>query len=144
MFSVTDAALLAIEAHEGQVDKAGIPYIRHPERVALAVWKAGGTEEQEMAAWLHDAVEDTDATYRSLNDAGVPWDVLVIVKALTHLQGEPNVDYWKRIKARPPAVLVKLCDIHDNLTPARMFYLDSKTQNRLRIKYGNALIALSS
>ena len=135
--------MLAISLHGMQLDKAGRPYVEHPMRVATSVALSGGTPVQEMAAWLHDVLEDTDATVETLCSYDVPWQVIDIVEALTHLPNEPNVTYWNRIAETPYAVLVKLCDIYDNLNPARMCYLDEATQKRLRTKYGMALVSLS-
>lgn len=53
---------LASEAHAGQVDKGGAPYIEHPMRVALRC----DTELRRCAALLHDVLEDTDATEADL------------------------------------------------------------------------------
>ena len=143
-FTVDDASQIAYVWHDGQLDKGGKPYIQHPERVALSVFQAGGTEEQEMAAWLHDIIEDTDVTGEMLIAWSVPWDVLQMVHALTHQPNERNSIYYERIRGVPDAVLVKLCDIWDNLDPTRMCYFDDATQQRLRNKYGQALIALSA
>jgi len=51
------AIKIAIEAHSGQVDKGGNPYILHPFRVMLNV-----SDKAKVAAVLHDVVEDTDWT----------------------------------------------------------------------------------
>jgi (p)ppGpp synthase/HD superfamily hydrolase len=142
-FTVNDAAMLAYEFHDGQIDKAGKPYIQHPERVAYRVFRSGGTKEQEMAAWLHDVIEDTDASFRTLADRGASAHVLRMVGALTHRHNEPLETYWERIRAEPDAVLVKLCDVWDNLDPQRLCCLDVSAQQRIRNKYGRALIALS-
>jgi len=59
------AATLAEELHKGQKRKAsivpGVPYLSHLMEVAGMVQGAGGSEVAIAAAWLHDAVEDTDA-----------------------------------------------------------------------------------
>ena len=52
---VAAARALATKAHEGQTDKAGLPYITHPERVALRM----ESPELQVIGWLHDTVEDT-------------------------------------------------------------------------------------
>jgi (p)ppGpp synthase/HD superfamily hydrolase len=142
-FTVNDAAMLAYEFHDGQIDKGGKPYIQHPEQVAYKVFRSGGTKEQEMAAWLHDVVEDTEATFVGLAKRDVPAPVLAMVISLTHIRNEPLQTYWDRIRCKPDAVLVKLCDIWTNLDPQRLSYLSDDTQRRLRNKYGRALIALS-
>ncbi len=49
------ALALAANAHAGQEDKAGQPYILHPIRVMLNV----RTDEERTVALLHDVVEDT-------------------------------------------------------------------------------------
>ena len=35
-----------------------IPYVSHLLHVSALVWESGGTEDQAIAALLHDAVED--------------------------------------------------------------------------------------
>lgn len=62
------AARFAKEAHEGQVRKySGLPYIIHPARVAgRAALLAGASEAIVAAAYLHDAVEDTDVTFEQV------------------------------------------------------------------------------
>ena len=135
------ADAISSRGHAGQLDKSGEAYIEHPRQVAQLVERSGGTAEQFMAALLHDVVEDTDVTLADLDEFGA--DVLEMVDALTHRSGERNADYYGRIKRTPAAVLVKLCDIYDNLDPARLHDLDEATQARLRTKYGKALVALS-
>jgi len=48
------ARSIAIHAHAGQTDKAGMPYVDHPRRVAAAVAHLGW--EAEAAGWLHEAL----------------------------------------------------------------------------------------
>ena len=48
------AIKIAVEAHTGQVDKGGNPYILHPLRVMLSL----ETEEERIVGVLHDVVED--------------------------------------------------------------------------------------
>lgn len=134
---------LAHELHAGQLDKSGRPYISHPERVADMVRHSGGIWAQEQAAWLHDSIEDTDATAEFLRGRGVAGIVVEMVEVLTHPKGEPNWKYWDRIRMNEPCRLIKLCDIYDNLSPARSCYLDQETQTRLIIKYADALAALA-
>jgi (p)ppGpp synthase/HD superfamily hydrolase len=59
----SDAVDAAREWHSGQVRKGtNVPYIAHPLLVASLVLEDGGDEDEAIAALLHDAVEDTDAT----------------------------------------------------------------------------------
>ena len=48
------AIKIAVEAHTGQLDKGGNPYILHPLRVMLSL----NTEEERVVGVLHDVVED--------------------------------------------------------------------------------------
>ena len=55
----TEALSLAARAHEGQSRKGTpIPYITHPVAVAGLVAQFGGDEDQQIAALLHDVLED--------------------------------------------------------------------------------------
>lgn len=67
---IIKAARFAAEAHAGQTRKDGVtPYIVHPGRVAMAATlHSAGTPELVAAAWLHDTLEDTEATYADLLD----------------------------------------------------------------------------
>ena len=49
---VEAARRLAAQWHEGQLDKAGKPYITHPERVAGRL----SSPERQVVGWLHDTV----------------------------------------------------------------------------------------
>lgn len=53
---------ICTSAHAGQVDKAGMPYHLHPERVAARC----STDEEIIVALLHDTIEDTDVTAQYL------------------------------------------------------------------------------
>ena len=68
MATLERAIAIAAMAHEGQVDKAGMPYILHPLRMMLSV----DTPEACMAAVLHDVVEDTAVTLGAATGGGFP------------------------------------------------------------------------
>ena len=54
-----DALVWAAELHEDQARKGGtIPYVAHLIGVAAIVLEHGGSEDQAIAALLHDALED--------------------------------------------------------------------------------------
>jgi len=63
----TVAKLVASFWHTKQVRKyTGEPYINHPAEVVELVRSVPHTEAMLCAAWLHDVVEDTPATLRSI------------------------------------------------------------------------------
>lgn len=132
------AAAIAYQAHAGQVDKAGLEYITHPQRVASRV----STDTERAVAWLHDVVEDTGVT---LDDLRVHFDsdIVSAVDALTHRPHEPRVDYYSRVAVNPLARTVKLADIADNTDPVRLADLDAATRARLTEKYAKALRCLT-
>jgi (p)ppGpp synthase/HD superfamily hydrolase len=129
------AEAFARNAHEGQVDKAGEPYITHPERVAA---RLDGTTEK-VVAWLHDVVEDTDV---ELCDLPFPADVVAAVDAMTKRPGESLDDYISRVRANPIAIAVKYADVADNSSPERLERLDARTRERLERKYARTLALL--
>ncbi|MDQ3577844.1 MAG: HD domain-containing protein [Actinomycetota bacterium] len=140
MFTVDDAVRIARDAHAGQRDKSGQPYIGHPLRVMGRV--VG--EHERMTAVLHDVVEDTAVSIADLVAAGCPAEVVAAVRAISKVPGEPQADYLTRVAADPIARAVKFADIADNLSPARLARLDEPTQARLKAKYANALRLLTS
>lgn len=134
---VARARTLAMEAHAGQVDKAGHPYIGHVGRVAAAV---RGDDEAEVVAWLHDVVEDCPAFAGQVR--AFPAPLQDAVRLLSRTSAADSDAYYARISADPLALKVKLADIADNADEARLASLDAATAERLRDKYRRALAAL--
>ena len=116
MPTIERAIETAATAHAGQRDKAGQPYIFHPLRVMLRV---DGAHEQ-MAAVLHDVVEDTSVTLDNLAQEGFPSEVLRAIAALTKLPGETRLEAAARAAADPVARKVKLADNAENMDLSRI------------------------
>lgn len=112
---LTNKALrFAYNAHHGQLDYNGIPYIFHPLHLAEAM----DDEISCCAALLHDVVEDTAVTMEQLEQE-FPAEVISVLKLLTHEEGVPYFDYVRAIKNNPIAVKVKLADIAHNSDQTR-------------------------
>jgi len=80
--TLADAIRLAEFAHFSQVDKAGLPYIKHPMRVLEKVQSQGALPYVQMAAVLHDVTEDTKITTDTLLTMGFPESAVNIVRLL--------------------------------------------------------------
>lgn len=121
--TVERARELAMRLHAGQHDRNGVPYIKHPEAVAAYVrqrW-ADATDQELAAAWLHDALEDTDATPESLLAAGIALETVAIVREVTR-PAHLTYHQWIAILADQgsrSALRVKLGDNEHNSDPAR-------------------------
>lgn len=106
------AILLAIEAHEGQLDtNNGRPYIEHPFRVM----NAGQTLPEKIVGILHDVVEDTPWTLEKLKNEGFSREIIDGVDAMTRRDNEDYDEYLVRVAKNPIAVRVKLNDLTDNM-----------------------------
>lgn len=143
MSVVATARSIATEAHAGQTDKTGHPYIGHPARVASRTASAGGGELAVATAWLHDVLEDTAVTAGDLLEAGIPGDVVRAVEALSKRDGEAPEAYFERVNAHRLAICVKHADLDDNTDPARVSQLDAPTRERLAGKYARARALLA-
>lgn len=113
------ALVFAYNAHHGQLDYNGIPFIFHPLHLAEQM----DDEISCCAAILHDVVEDTDCTMEDLQKE-FPKEVVEVVALLTHEDSAEycNTDYWdyiRRIKVHPIAKKVKLADIAHNSDQSR-------------------------
>lgn len=112
---LTNKALkIAYNAHHGQVDYNGIPYIFHPIHLAEQM----EDEVSCCAALLHDVAEDTDVTLEDLAEEFPP-EVIAVLRLLTHGKDVPYFDYVKAIRANPTAVKVKLADLDHNSDQTR-------------------------
>ena len=122
------AIAIAAEAHAGQKDRAGAPYILHPIRLMIQM----DSENVMMAAVLHDVVENSVWTLDDLRKEGYSNEVLNAVDSLTHRdkEGEDYWDYIQRAKSDPIAIKVKLADLEDNLNPDRLNEVTEKDEKR--------------
>lgn len=121
------AIAIAAIAHEGQVDKAGAPYILHP----LRVMAAQTTNEARTVAVLHDVVEDTGVTLGELRDqAHFPEPILQALELVTRRSEDSYEDFIERCAFDPIARAVKLADLEDNLNALRLMDFDAKAAER--------------
>ena len=134
MSTLERAIALAAEAHAGQRDKAGEPYILHPLRVMLAV----NTPEEQMTGVLHDVVEDTSITLDRLRAEGFPETVVEAVDALTRRDGEDYFDFARRAGSNLISRPVKLADLRDNLNLSRIPAPTQRDHDRIA-RYEKAL-----
>src|SRR2546426_247378 len=108
--TLEDAILLAAQAHLGQRDKNGQPYILHPLRVMLRL----DTEAAKIVGVLHDVIEDTKYTRADLQKMGYSDEILQALDGVTKRAGESYEAFVLRAKANPISKQVKLADLEDN------------------------------
>ena len=86
----------ALRKHYGQTRYGGEPYFSHPLYVASKIdrenWQA------RAVAFLHDVIEDTDATYTDLFELRLPRYIISAVEALTRKSGEEYDVYIEKEK----------------------------------------------
>ena len=126
---------IAYNAHHGQLDKSGAPYIFHPIHLAEQM----ENEASCCAALLHDVVEDTNITLEDLRK-DFPEVIVEAVRLLTHEKGVPDVEYLTAIKANPIALKVKLADNAHNADQTRCCGIEVSEEKkaRWRVKYARA------
>tara|TARA_B100000686_G_scaffold334713_1_gene402336 strand:+ start:216 stop:824 length:609 start_codon:yes stop_codon:yes gene_type:complete len=119
-----EALLLATKLHQGQLRKGTqTPYITHLIGVAAIVGDVGGSEDQVIAALLHDAVEDQIEHNPTLPDTireQFGEDVIAMVLACSDTSTHPKPPWQERKEAyiahieqadmEDPALLVSLAD----------------------------------
>ncbi len=98
-----EALLWAAQLHRCQSRKGKpVPYISHLIAVSGLVWEDGGSEDQAIAALLHDAIEDADQTHGSIAErfgvevADIVRDCTDTAEGLTGVVKEP----WRLRKTR--------------------------------------------
>lgn len=137
--SLVERALAqALNAHAGQRDKAGKPYILHPLRIMAKM----DDPISQAAALLHDVLEDSETTTADLEADGFPAEVIEAVVALTRRPGESYVAFIERIRLNALARRIKLADIEDNLSVLRLPHLEQPDLCRIE-KYHRAWHRLS-
>ena len=140
MSQLEKAITVALQAHEGVLDKSGKPYILHPLRLMMQM----DTEEAQITAVLHDVVEDSDITLEELAEQGFSSSILEALALLTHdKESVPYAEYIAGINGNAMARQVKLADLEHNMDTRRLQApLSERDLGRLK-KYRLAWDALS-
>ena len=148
------AIKIAVEAHTGQVDKGGNPYILHPLRVMLSL----NTEEERIVGVLHDVVEDCKGwSWERLKEQGCSDKLIEALKSVSKTLEEEKqfkemddpdekmehyLQFIQRAKTNKIGRNVKAADIRDNLDISRIDDITDSDINRLN-RYKKALSILT-
>ena len=148
------AIKIAVEAHTGQVDKGGNPYILHPLRVMLSL----DSEDERIVGVLHDVVEDCEGwTWERLKDQGCSDEIIEALKSVSKTLEEEKqfkemddpdekmehyLQFIQRAKTNKTGRNVKAADIRDNLDISRIDDITDSDINRLN-RYKKALSILT-
>lgn len=131
------AMKIAYDAHHGQTDKSGVPYIFHPIHLAEQM----EDENTTCVALLHDVVEDTNVTFKEL-EAQFPKEITEAIRLMTHEEGVDYFDYVRRLKSNPIARAVKLADLAHNSDQSRLedvaVMISEEKRNAMKEKYRKA------
>ena len=128
------AILFAFDAHRGQYDKSGLPYITHPLHVAESM----ESEDECVVALLHDVLEDTDITVEDLTRIGISDRQIAALKLLCHDDSVPYLEYVQSIRVDQIARKVKLADLHHNSDLTRLNVITTQDIERVE-KYKQAI-----
>jgi len=130
---------ICYRAHEGQLDKGGMPYVFHPLHVAEQM----EDEYSTCVALLHDTVEDGGIELSELSEADFPEEIVKTVDALTRREDEPYMEYIERLKGNSLAVKVKLADLSHNSDMSRLNIITRWDMER-KEKYEKAIAILKN
>lgn len=121
--------VLATNAHAGQFDKGGKPYILHPLRVMAFL----GTDDEELQciALGHDVIEDTGITYKDLADADMTVRIIEGIRPLTKVPGQTYDEYKAGVMRNRDSIRVKMADIRDNTDVTRIKGVTEKDLARM-------------
>ncbi len=137
MNNLEKAIKIAIEAHAGQVDKAGKTYVLHPLRLMVQM----SSIEQQIVAVLHDVIEDSKYTFDDLEKEGFDEKIISALQALTKKNGEDYDNFIMRVMQNKLATIVKIADLKDNSNLNRIPNPTEKDLERVE-KYIKALNSL--
>lgn len=136
--------VIATNAHAGQFDKGGMPYILHPLKVMH--YLKSDDEELQCMALGHDVVEDTGTTYQYLREQGMTERVIVGIRALTKQPGQTYEEYKEGLFACVDAMKVKKSDLRHNSDIRRLKGVTEKDiartakYHRLYVEIENRLV----
>ena len=121
--------VMATNAHHGQFDRGGKPYILH----CLKVMHNLKTDDEELQciALGHDIIEDTKTTYQDLREAGFTDRIIEGIRAMTKLPGQTHDEYKEQIFASEDGMRVKMADLQHNSDIRRLKGVTEKDIERM-------------
>jgi len=135
VFGMSDKIMLsrmiriAANAHEGQFDLGGHPYILHPLRVMN--WNPNFDFAQKCIAVGHDLFEDTWVDEKFLRE-GFDDRVINGIHSLSKIKGESYAQYKNKVMSNLDAIKVKMCDLRDNSDITRLKGVGPKDLERIQ------------
>jgi (p)ppGpp synthase/HD superfamily hydrolase len=134
--NMAQATDIAMRAHAGQTRKSsGLPYVSHPVSVARMAKEFGYGTTAQIAALLHDVIEDAAPDVRESFEAEIRDRFPAAYRLVVLLTYADETEYSSYVTRMPPEALqVKLTDMLHNL-------MDSPTQRQVT-KYAHALTLL--
>jgi (p)ppGpp synthase/HD superfamily hydrolase len=143
MMTIEGAIEIARDAHAGQVDKGGFPYIDHVVSVGRGL--ADFDQDVQIAGILHDVIEDTDHDAESLRALGVSERSIEIVVAVSRNMQPARATYMDMIRSLTDdvsAALVKIADNAHNSLESRKTDLPEGAASFQRRRYRKARAVL--
>lgn len=122
--------VIATNAHAGQFDKGGNPYILHPLKVLY--YLKTDDEELQCIGLGHDVIEDCSGkeiyidgrlvtiSYQMLKDEGFTDRVINGIKGVTKVPGETPEEYEQKVLSNVDSMMAKKADLRHNSDIRRM------------------------
>jgi (p)ppGpp synthase/HD superfamily hydrolase len=134
------AISIAAQAHLGQLDRMGKPYILHPLRLMFRFQ----SETEMIVAVLHDVVEDhPDWDLARLRQERFSEEIVQAIDHVTRREDETYEAFVERTAGNSIALRVKLADLEDNMDLKRLNTLTANDQDRIA-RYHRAWLRLSA
>jgi len=130
---------LAVNAHSGQFDKSGNPYILHVLKVLHYV--RSSDEELNCIAVGHDLFEDTSVTANDLYNLGMTKRIVDAIFCLTKMPGQTYNEYKDAVFSNKDAMIVKKSDLRHNSDIRRLKGITEKDIQRM-VKYHNFYVEI--
>ena len=121
------------EVFKEKTDKGKNPYTQHLYTVSNNL----DTTEEKIAGLLHDIIEDTEITYKDLEELGFTKEILEVLKLVTRKKNETYDEFINRIieSNNLIALKVKQKDIENNMDLSRIKNPTEEDKKRIEEKY---------